>query len=96
MPDQPNTSLESTKSHLVNGGSITHTLAQLSDSSIYRDPLIDRIKRMKIFIVDDEEATVLICKRYLEKAGYENCIYTTDSTKAIDMAIDQSLSLIHI
>ena len=92
MPEQSNTALESTMSDLVSG-SVTHTLAQSSDSSIERDALVDKINRMKIFIVDDEEATVLISKRYLEKADYVNCIYTTDSTKAIDIAINQTPDL---
>jgi putative two-component system response regulator len=93
MLDQTNPVTESTAPRLVNG-SLTHTLAQSSDSSLDRDALANKIKRLKIFIVDDEEANVLITKRYLEKAGYDNCIYTTDSTKAIDIAINQKPDLI--
>ena len=62
--------------------------------SLVRESVVEKLKRMKVFIIDDEEATVLTTKRYLEQAGYDNCIYTTDSAKAIDMAIKQKPDLI--
>ena len=62
--------------------------------SLLRQSVLAKIKRLKIFIIDDEETTVLTSKRYLEQAGYDNCIYTTDSTKAIEIAIKQKPDLI--
>ena len=59
------------------------------DSALLRESVLEKLKRLKIFIIDDEEATVLTTKRYLEQAGFVNCIYTTDPTKAIQIAIQQ-------
>jgi len=56
--------------------------------------VFEKLKQLKIFIIDDEEATILATKRYLEQAGYDNCIYTTDSNKAIEIAIKQKPDLI--
>ena len=64
------------------------------DNSLSRESVLEKLKRLKIFIIDDEEATVLTTKRYLEQAGYNNCIYTTDSTKAIEIAIKQKPDLV--
>ena len=64
------------------------------DNSLVRETVLEKLKRLKIFIIDDEEATVLATKRFLEQAGYDNCIYTTDSTKAIEIAIKQKPDLI--
>lgn len=64
-----------------------------SDFSLGRDSLLAKIKLLKILIVDDEEANVLITRRYLERAGYNNCIYTTDSSKVIDIAINHQPDL---
>ena len=61
---------------------------------LLRETVLEKLKRLKIFIIDDEEATVLTTKRYLEQAGYDNCIYTTDPTKAIQLAIKQMPDLI--
>ncbi|MDB2685699.1 response regulator [Mariniblastus sp.] len=64
------------------------------ENSLLRDSVLEKLKRLKIFIIDDEEATVLTTKKYLEQAGYDNCIYTTDSTKAIETAIKQKPDLL--
>ena len=69
-------------------------LADARDDSVLRETVLAKLKRLKIFIIDDEEATVLTTKRFLEQAGYDNCIYTTDSTKAIELAIKQKPDLI--
>ena len=63
--------------------------AHARESSVLRESILEKVKLRKIFIVDDEEAIVLITKRHLERAGYDNCIYTTDATKVIDISIQQ-------
>jgi len=70
-----------------------HT-ANAGDASLFRESVFEKLKQLKIFIIDDEEATILATKRYLEQAGYDNCIYTTDSNKAIEIAIKQKPDLI--
>ena len=69
-------------------------VANAREDSLVRESVFQKLKQLKIFIIDDEEATILATKRYLEQAGYDNCIYTTDSTKAIEIAIKQKPDLI--
>ena len=67
--------------------------AHARESSVLRESILEKVKLRKIFIVDDEEAIVLITKRHLERAGYDNCIYMTDATKVIDISIQQAPDL---
>ena len=41
------------------------------------------IRKSRIFIVDDEEASVVLLERILREAGFENICVTTDSRQAL-------------
>ena len=43
----------------------------------------------KILIVDDEPINVKVCQKYLNELGYKQCITLTDSTRAIDVIMDE-------
>jgi putative two-component system response regulator len=52
------------------------------------------IKQAKIFIVDDELASVQMLERILNLAGYANITMTTDSGRAISMFTDDDPDLV--
>ncbi len=52
------------------------------------------IHQAKIFIIDDEETSVRLLGRYLEKAGYKNVAMTTDPQRAVAMFTDDDPDLV--
>jgi putative two-component system response regulator len=57
--------------------------AMLSNRSRYGGD--NSTKSCKIMIVDDEEFNVMVFKRFLRDAGYQNVVATSDATSAMDL-----------
>jgi response regulator RpfG family c-di-GMP phosphodiesterase len=57
-------------------------------------PDIDTMKLANIMIVDDEEYNILVVRRHLRQAGYQNFITTTDPTSVMTMLSDCTPDLV--
>lgn len=75
----PTSSIDSTSS-IFNG---PVPLAPQHESTL-RSPT-SQPRDSKILIVDDESVNIKVTRKYLEQAGYNNFISTTDSTEALDL-----------
>jgi len=56
-----------------------------SDSQSNSHGVNDQTRKAGIMIVDDESYNVLVVRKFLQHAGYENFVTTTESPQAIDL-----------
>lgn len=56
-----------------------------ANSTINKHVANDQTRKAGIMIVDDESYNVLVVRKFLQHAGYENFVTTTESPQAIDL-----------
>src|SRR5690606_13307196 len=68
-------------------------LAVLQDVLVYHAPPVD-LTGMRILLVDDEEASLVLVRGILERAGYQNVITCDEPLKAVDFFIHERPDLV--
>ncbi|NOX58446.1 MAG: response regulator [Planctomycetes bacterium] len=70
------------------------TSSQICSASELADSSAGTPKNARIMIIDDEPINIKVVRKYLQMAGYENFITTTDSTSAIEIIAKENPDII--